>query len=414
MAWAKSNFAKRVAVWAGFIGLTFAIRGFYSIILGTFIMTLMGNQAVNLSQRGWEKASELVKRKWPNFKIKSPPRKAFCGVYILTLFCVLTTGTVLTVPRVIKEGQFVVSRISSSEDPYRYLADCLHNTLGDGKVLVQLENFLKSVEERSSISDQIFSGSGLTSARGLLRVQTDIAKGNWSPERAASLAGALQRLFKKNVVGGLRAAKSLVDYGAGALVTAGASLVFSSVLVWDFPAIAKGVQTLKNSRVGFAYREVTPKVTSFSKIVGVAFEIQILLALINTFLTGVGLLYLKIPATGFLSLLVFLCSFIPVAGIFLSTVPMLIIALSEYGIPSLAKVAVMVGAVHWFEAAFVYPPLYASKLKLHPLLVLVALYVTEHAVGVQGLFLALPVTVYATKVIMGNQGAAAVDEPTTV
>ena len=31
-----------------------------------------------------------------------------------------------------------------------------------------------------------------------------------------------------------------------------------------------------------------------------------------------------------------------------------------------------------------------------------ALYLTEHLVGVQGFFLALPVTVYATKVVMGN------------
>jgi hypothetical protein len=35
---------------------------------------------------------------------------------------------VLTVPRVIREGQFVVSRISSSEDPYRYIADYMHQS----------------------------------------------------------------------------------------------------------------------------------------------------------------------------------------------------------------------------------------------------------------------------------------------
>jgi hypothetical protein len=55
----------------------------------------------------------------------------------------------------------------------------------------------------------------------------------------------------------------------------------------------------------------------------------------------------------------------------------------------------MVGVVHWFEAAFVYPPLYAHKMNLHPLLVLVALYATEHLVGVQ-------VTTTSEMVVIGS------------
>jgi len=43
----------------------------------------------------------------------------------------------------------------------------------------------------------------------------------------------------------------------------------------------------------------------------------------------------------------------------------------------------MVAGVHAFEAWALYPLIYANKLKLHPLLVLVSLYVTEHLFGVQ-------------------------------
>jgi hypothetical protein len=123
LGWLKSDDFKRTAVWLGFVVSATLLRGFYSLILGTFVMTLLGNQvgekeafglksclffpiicvlhstppsnqAVNLSQRLWGTAALLVKTKWPNLNLKAPPRKAFCGIYILTVFCAITTGTV--------------------------------------------------------------------------------------------------------------------------------------------------------------------------------------------------------------------------------------------------------------------------------------------------------------------------------
>jgi predicted PurR-regulated permease PerM len=40
---------------------------------------------------------------------------------------------------------------------------------------------------------------------------------------------------------------------------------------------------------------------------------------------------LAIPGLGLLSLFVFICSFIPIAGCFISTVPIAFVALTEYG-----------------------------------------------------------------------------------
>ena len=136
--------------------------------------------------------------------------------------------------------------------------------------------------------------------------------------------------------------------------------------------------------------------------VGTAFEVQLLIAVLNTFLIAAGMVLLGLPAVGFLSLIVLICSFIPVAGIVMSTIPMCLVALSEYGVVKMIQVLAMVFWVHAAESYLIFPQLYSSKLKLHPLLILVALYLTEHLVGVQGFFLALPVTVYATKVVMGN------------
>ena len=59
--------------------------------------------------------------------------------------------------------------------------------------------------------------------------------------------------------------------------------------------------------------------------------LQARIALVNTALTAMGMWVLMIPGIGLLSLFVFLCSFIPIAGCFISTVPIGFVALTEYG-----------------------------------------------------------------------------------
>lgn len=54
----------------------------------------------------------------------------------------------------------------------------------------------------------------------------------------------------------------------------------------------------------------------------------------------------------------------------------------------------MVMAVHFIEAYMLNPAIYSAHLKLHPLLVLSVLVIAEHAAGVWGLLLAVPVTVF--------------------
>lgn len=59
--------------------------------------------------------------------------------------------------------------------------------------------------------------------------------------------------------------------------------------------------------------------------------LQAQIALANTALTVLGMWLLQIPGIGLLGLFVFICSFIPIAGVFISTVPMAFVALTEYG-----------------------------------------------------------------------------------
>lgn len=52
---------------------------------------------------------------------------------------------------------------------------------------------------------------------------------------------------------------------------------------------------------------------------------------------------------------------------------------------------------------FDFCQIYASKLKLHPVVVIGVLYMAEHLVGVQGLIMAVPCAVFViNNIIMGN------------
>ena len=55
----------------------------------------------------------------------------------------------------------------------------------------------------------------------------------------------------------------------------------------------------------------------------------------------------------------------------------------------------MITGVHFVEAYGLNPANYSAHLKLHPLLVLTVLVVAEHSLGVWGLLLAVPLTVFA-------------------
>jgi predicted PurR-regulated permease PerM len=96
---------------------------------------------------------------------------------------------------------------------------------------------------------------------------------------------------------------------------------------------------------------LSPQVTAFAKLVGQSFEVQSIIALVNTILTTLGLILLKIPGYGFLSLVVLITSFIPVFGVFLSTFPMALVALSEYGVRKLLDVILMVIGIHVVEVS---------------------------------------------------------------
>jgi predicted PurR-regulated permease PerM len=179
------------------------------------------------------------------------------------------------------------------------------------------------------------------------------------------------------------------------------ALLFSYLILVDLNRIKAGISRLRNSRVGDFYEEAAPPIARFGMLLGRAIEAQAAIAVVNTVLTLIGLLLLDIPLVAMLSVIVFVCSFVPVLGVLISTTPIVLVALNAGG-PGLSLAAIaLVILIHAVEAYLLNPIIYGRHMKLNPVLTLIILYVGYHAFGLWGMLLGVPVARYFIHDVIG-------------
>jgi predicted PurR-regulated permease PerM len=185
------------------------------------------------------------------------------------------------------------------------------------------------------------------------------------------------------------------------LFTIAIALLFSFLISLDIPRLETLVKSLSASRLRDFYEQTAQPVVRFAYIVGRAIQAQALIAVSNTILTVIGLLLLQIPSVALLSVVVFVCSFIPVLGVFLSTTPILLFALNSGGFKLAIGSVVLVCVIHAIEAYVLNPLIYGKHLKINPVIVLIILFVGHHAFGIWGMILGVPVAHYFIHDVFG-------------
>jgi predicted PurR-regulated permease PerM len=401
--------AKRAAVWAAAAICVLLLRSFFPVLLGTFIVGYVANSVVQWVQR---------------VSKGSVPRRAVVAFFYVGVVSAISGFSLLTVPTIVRESHYFV-RTLQSENPYVIAANVMRRTLGDDAA-TKLEAFvIYSIEaprlESSSLSatppaSSLYSppprvASKSKEAGVVVPPALDVVHppvlvdGEWSAERSRRLGMLLRKSFGGYIAGIAALITKILRTSTKVVLKAVFSLIFSFMIMWDLPVIVSGIRRLGSptSRLRYAYNELVPFVADFGSVLGKSFEAQGLIALVNTSLTTAGLVILSVPGVGFLSVVTLICSFIPVAGVFISTLPMLILALSEYGAAKALAVVLMVIVVHLIEAYVLNPQIYSAHLHLHPFLVLVVLYVAEHLYGIAGLLMAVPVSVYLLRSLVLGQ-----------
>lgn len=227
------------------------------------------------------------------------------------------------------------------------------------------------------------------------------------------LGGPLYARIEANLLeyseAGLR---SLVGWIQGAIaylvtipVQLALSLLLSFFITLDMPRLRRGIFMLKQSRVSDFYEEIAPGLYNFGRLIGRTFQAQGVIAIFNTILTFVAIRTLQIDNEVFLCAIVFVCSFIPVLGVVLSSLPIAVVAIVQPGgsiVLALQAIAAIL-VIHFIETSVLNPKILGDMLHLHPVMVLAVLAIGEHFSGIWGLLLAVPVTVYIIRCVILDQ-----------
>ena len=343
----------RLTVWGMLLGVVYILRSFFLLIFLTFIFAYIQSTAV-------DRIAPAIRN------------RSLRAVLVWLILLLLVIGTLnFIVPSVGEQA-----RVFASNYPlYARTVDTQLAKLADRYPL--LESYLP---ERS----------------------TNQTHATWAPESSIT-ALTLQRLFGygdqnegvENLTHMLETVRGVGSSIVAAVSAFLLSLLFSFLIVLDLPRLTGELKELEHTKVGWVYREVTPSIVSFCRVLGQALEAQFFIALANTILTAIGVTLLGITGkTALLAMIVFLCSFIPIAGVFISSVPICLIALQISGFGLMFAVIGLITVIHLIECYVLNPKIFGHHLHLNAVLVLAVLTVAGKLFGVWGLVLGLPVCTY--------------------
>ena len=124
-----------------------------------------------------------------------------------------------------------------------------------------------------------------------------------------------------------------------------------------------------------------------------------IIASVDALAIGLGLAILGVPLALPLAVIVFLGSFIPLLGATLAGVLAALVALVANGPIVALIVIIIVIAVNQLEGNFLQPVVMAQSLKLHPLVILIALAAGTIVGGITGAILAVPIAAVAWAIV---------------
>jgi predicted PurR-regulated permease PerM len=346
------------AIWIVLIAIVFLLRHLFPIFFLTFVLSYIGNTAVNALNR------------------RIPQRRVAVVIVYIGFLAVLAGVILLVVPRMLNEArnlarQYIATEAARDDDS---------------------ETFIRSQAR------ELVDGIGIGIA-GIDEFQ-DFQQSDAYTAIVARIETALTTTSKR-VTGEVTAFANTALVFAFQFVL---SMILSFVLIWDMPRTKERLKRLgEEGRTSEIYHEITPSVLAFGTMLGRAFEAQTVVAVVNALLSVIVFLLLGLPSIALLAMIVFVCSYIPILGMILSTLPAAFLALKVGGVPHVLWLVAAIMIIHAVEAYLLNPLIYGRHLRLHPVAVLLILVIAEHLFGVWGLLLGVPIAAFVLKYVIEGQ-----------
>lgn len=155
----------------------------------------------------------------------------------------------------------------------------------------------------------------------------------------------------------------------------------------------------RTSKIAWFTNEVEYFGRKFVQTFGKVLETQLMISLINCILTTLGLWLLGFPQIIGLALIIFLLGLIPVAGAFISLIPLCLIGFNIGGLTYVIYVLILVAVIHAVEAYVLNPKLMSSKIHLPIFFTFLILLFSEHFLGVWGLIIGIPIVIFLLDIL---------------
>jgi predicted PurR-regulated permease PerM len=384
---------RRALIWLILAALLWVLRDFFGLIFLTFVLVFIASPLVRYGQR------------W----LRLPYRISLIFVYML--FVLILVGFVRYVtPNVIVESNRLLANLGQVEQRIVELKNDLVDkypgikrswrgyirSFLDEQQLAAIQEQLQVERQKLGLTGEELGAFGLNS-------------GSAAPDLAARI-DQYYAIEDRLLIGSLFAQQAaamrehvprLINLLYQALATMLLALLFSFLILLDIARLEQQVKSLEASKLKDFYQETASPVVRFGYVIGRGIQAQATIAVVNTILTVLGLLLLSIPSIAMLSLIVFVCSFIPVLGVFISTAPILLVALNTGGLQLALLAVAMIIIIHAIEAYLLNPLIYGRHFKLNPVIVLMILIVGYHLFGIWGLLLGVPVAQYFLHQVFG-------------
>lgn len=390
---------QKILIWLVLGVLLWAVRGYFGLIFVVYVLTLLVLPVARALHR----------------RSRMPERAVLAALYLAALLAMGGFVRFVT-PMVVGEASHLVSNLGAIQNRLinlnegfaeRYpslqapLLGYLRSTLQD-EVRDRFERDLSAEAQRLGLPDE--------AARSPAR---------WSENAEDGDAGIqLLRFEQERLLGSLfdeaangvrRLAPGVVAGFYHGIATLALGLLFSFMILVDLKRLSQLMESLRYSRLSDFYAQTAPVIARLGNSIGIAMRAQAVIALANAMLTTIGLAILGVPSIAMLAVIVFVCGFVPVIGTFVSTVPILLLAVNSGGPGLVLGVLAMIVVIHAVEAYLLNPLIYGAEFELNPVLTLIILFVAYHTFGVWGMLLGLPVARYLMQDVFELGRAAKTD-----
>ena len=372
------NINRRALMWVAFFGILILLRHFFALMFLTFIFGFVMRKVATFLTT--------------NTRLPHTPAVALPYLGAISLLALLVW---YAVPRVVSEGAKFSGQVPYLLEELAQKTKIAAHNYEMEEVVARYVNRPDPTPASRPAESPTPGSASLTSqpAAETIRVEDMVHK----------MRSALAGLLRGFVGGDKEADLEEVLFKLSGRIVGGTvhfllALLLSFLILLDYDRIAAEISNWRSSPVGAFFYKAAASVVDFSRVVGSAFQCQLVIALLNASITSVGLFALEIRPLMLLTTIVFVFGLIPVLGVFISSVPIILIAFNDGG-PTRAFLALaLIVVVHMLEAYVFNPRIYAARFHLNPVIVLIILLVAHEVFGVWGMLLGIPVTHYVLNV----------------